>query len=832
MRRLGPAPLVPVALGLVAGIGLDATRHVPLAWVAVGLVGAAACLIVGRRWGPVRWAAVAMAAASLGAVRHDLAFRRVASDHLARFLTGGQPIATIEGTIVDEPLVYQRPGGHFARWLHGRMRTRIQIEADRIKTTAGGEPVSGRLQVYVKAPILTLRAGQRVRAVGRLFMPMPPSNPGEFDRAAMLQRRGVLVGLSCKYASAVEVLDEDADNRSASIRSRCRDAVRRSLYDHLPPVDEPASVLQAIVLGQRSGISEAINDAFVHTGTAHFLAVSGTHVGMLAVFVGGLAWIVGAGRRVTAVIVFLAVAGYVFVAEPRVPILRAGLLCTLGCIAVGLRRPTSPMNWLAAGAIVLLLWRPCDLFGAGFQLSFGVVLGILLLAPMFRSGLRRIVERIRGIPAELEDPWMQRPRWRRIRGSIGNALAWLLAVSVAAWLVGSMLTACHFQQFSPWGWLNSMLVWPLVMLVVIGGFTKLMLAAAWPQTTVVTGPIVGGVTQVMIGWVEVLSAMPGVSVTIRSPSVLAVGLYLGGLAALAMAWRSGWRACQLGAIALLPLAGIALWLAPPEAPDDHLDVWTLDVGSGQAIVVRMPGRRTWLIDAGTISGYDVGEATIVPALRSLGVGRIDTAVISHANFDHYSGILAVDDHMPIRRVLTNPRFVIDAEGQSAGRFLLAALERRGIPIETACAEQTMAITEGVTLDVLWPPAEVPAAWESNDTSLVVRLSWGGRTILIGGDIGDLPQQALAERADVQSDVLVMPHHGAVVRHTGAFIGAVDPSIVVRSDGGMHRRNASFVRAVVEGRRYLNTATDGAIHVRLGADGVVADAPFDRDGRCE
>ncbi len=809
---------------MVAGIALDAALAVPLRGAVAAAVLAGGVLLVGRRHWFARGLAVVVAGGALGAVLHENAFRRIPVNHIVRY-TADEPVLTIvTGTLAGEPVVYEREGGHFARWIRGRTRTRFVLDAEQIAGRRGPVDVTGLVRVTVKEPVLDLAAGQRVRLIGRLYRPISPQNPGQPDFALLSQRQGIRAGLSCKAASSITPLDADGWRRGAGIVHRLRRVLRLWLYEDLTAGEDAASVLDAIVLGQRGQVAREINEAFIRTGTAHFLSVSGTHVGMLAVFVWLLVRGVGMERPAGAIVVFVVVAGYVLVAEPRVPILRAGILCGLGCIAVGLRRRTSPLNWLAAGAVILLAWRPCDLFGAGFQLSFGIVLAILLLGPVVHAVFDGIRLRLRRVPPELDDPIAQWPTWRRTFERVVTTGIWLGAISITAWLVGSVLTAYHFQRFSPWGWLNSLLVWPFVMLIVTAGLAKVLLAMAWPQTTLVTGPLLGWASSGLVTCVNFLSRLPGVSIECRPPATWSLWLYFAGLLAIAICWRVHVRARWLVLLAAVPIVAVAAGRSRGMDRPDALEMWALAVGNGQVVLLRTPDAGDWVCDAGTLSGFDIGEVTAVPAFRHLGVQRIERAVVSHANFDHYGGLLAIDDHFPIGQVVMSPHFARRAYAGGAARYLLDQFARRKIPLRTVAADDRID-ENAISFEALWPPADLPETWSSNDRSLVVRIGCAGRSILICGDVEDEAQRALIERGGLRSDVLVLPHHGAVAKSTAPFLAAVDPQVIVRSGGTGRPTAESIIAQAIGQRAYFDTARDGAVVVRLGADGLRARAPF-------
>lgn len=817
---------MPVATGIIGGILLDHAWAVPWTCAAVLLVLGGGMLIAGWRVDVIRAGAVAMTSAAVGCVLHENAYRRIPANHVVRY-TGNEPVLIrLTGTVTAEPVVREIEGGHFARWIPGRTRTRLCVQADEVAGLDGPIVVCGLVQVNVHEPIFHLTAGDRVRIIGRLYRPLPPSNPGQYDWAAFLRRQGILAAMQCKYAAAVLRMNQDTPAATAGFVDRLRVRLRGLLHEQASGDEETASLLDALVLGQRSAVSREINQAFVRTGTVHFLSVSGTHVGVLALFVWWLLGVLGLSRPVSAMVVLAVVMTYVAVAEPCVPILRTGIVCALGCVAVGLRRPMSSANWLAAAVIVLLAWRPCDLFAADFQLSFGIVLSLFLLCPGVLRAFQHLFERWRRVPVELSDDALQQSAWRQYRDRFVRSLLVLASTSVTAWLVGSAITAYHFRQVSIWGWLNSLLVWPVAMLVVIGGFLKVLLATVWPATTVVTGPLLGWSTVLLTKSVLWLDKLPWVRLECPSPPGWCLTTYLGGLAAAAILWRLGMRMWWVATASLVPVVCVAVWWVHLFDRRDELTLWALSVGSGQAVLLQLPGGEDIVCDVGTRSGYDVGRSVVVPAFRSLGVRRVRQAVISHANFDHYGGLLDVADGFGLGTVFVSPQFVEHARQGGAGHFLLDELARRGVAVRHVCAGDRIELAAPVLMDVLWPPEQPTARWSPNDCSVVLRVRHAGRSILICGDIGSEPQRRLIERGDLRSDLLVLPHHGSVATTTADFIHAVDPSVVIRSGGRSPGENVSLT-SLLRGRGYYDTARNGAIEVTVRKDGLSVRTPFGR-----
>jgi competence protein ComEC len=152
----------------------------------------------------------------------------------------------------------------------------------------------------------------------------------------------------------------------------------------------------------------------------------------------------------------------------------------------------------------------------------------------------------------------------------------------------------------------------------------------------------------------------------------------------------------------------------------------------------------------------------------------------------------------------------------AAGLVLRELRAQNIPIRYLCAGRRLAGTGGVEVQVLWPPADERAApHPSNESSIVMRLRYGGRSILLCGDIEQRPQRWLIDHADLRSDVLVLPHHGSFKPWTAEFVRAVSPTYVLRSSGKRSEISEAGLNDLMRTYRYLNTADAGSILVRMG-----------------
>jgi competence protein ComEC len=265
-------------------------------------------------------------------------------------------------------------------------------------------------------------------------------------------------------------------------------------------------------------------------------------------------------------------------------------------------------------------------------------------------------------------------------------------------------------------------------------------------------------------------------------------------------------------------SGALLWVAPPARvlPEPPRVVF-LDVGQGDATLVQ--GRRaTLLVDAGRAvpDGPDLGRSVVVPALRALGVTRLDLVLATHADLDHRGGLPAVLEAFPVGE-LWLPRGTRDAPAFAP---LRAAARAHDVPLRERGRGDPSRRIGDLAIRPLWPDAAAGPS-SSNDRSLVVRIELEGRRLLLPGDIEAGAEAALlASGAELHADVLELPHHGSRSSSTPAFLAAVGASLAVASApcagrfGMPHAQVQQRVRAA--GARLWWTGRDGAVRVGLGA----------------
>jgi competence protein ComEC len=844
--RSAPHPLLWPTVAFMAGIWLAelVTPGRPVLIVAaLSTALAFGALVLGlaflRRGGDrARRRAVAMLilviATGAGILRHQAAVAKP-ENHVTHLL-GDEPLLTrLVGDVASTP--YATAGEHRNPFIpfDPPSRTQFVIAARELRTVSPPAPVCGRIRVTVDGEGLGLGLGDRVQLTGRLYRPSPPRNPGEFDWARWNYLQGVEAGMVVEGPEHVRRIAYEPGWLAQAVASA-------RLYAHLlllgPYGDEPPDaagrLLDTLVLGQRSAADRELNEAFLRAGGLHFLAVSGFNVAVLA---GATCWVMRGvlrrSARATALVTLAAVLSYALVAEPNAPIVRATVLGVLVALSGLTGRRAIIWNGLAAGALGVLAVSPLELFRPGFQLSFIQVMALIMLVPRVCS--RNLAAGRFDRPQREADTWGAFV-WMRLRRE-----AWgLAALCMVAWLVATPLVLFHYGRLAPWGILGTMLLTGPVVLITWLGVLTIAVQALYPPGAVLVGTTLQWLSNALLALVHWFAdhVRPGVIELANPPLALVLGTYALVVIALTVSGRvrpddlgddfRSTRAARRRAVAiwsgtlgLLALAWLG-WYAWPQRARTDYELHVLSVGSGNTVMMLTPTRGAVLFDVGTDRNVDAGELAS-RAARALGVRQLAGIAISHANFDHCSGLPSVLEKLPAGALFLSEHTAHGHDSTPAVEQTLKLPERREL-LQRVGAGDAVSLA-GMTVEVLWPPHEIgDAGWNANDLSLVLRVQAGARRILITGDIdGRAMRELLAADASgtirLASDVLVAPHHGSVVPESGAFYGAVKPQLVlVSSAEDRPKLTALLSRVLGTGARCISTARRRAVTVVIRPDG--------------
>ncbi|MCX7827220.1 MAG: ComEC family competence protein, partial [Verrucomicrobiae bacterium] len=374
-------PLVGVAIAFCAGIALGEWTGV--SWMARWLVfmtawGLAAAL-ARHRLGDVATYAAGLTG---GLLAHGLANRHPQPHHLLRLIGDRAQNVTARAMITQEPVrtFWRRPRGEVEREFFF-----ARVEA--VDRGEGWERAAGDVVVWLDQPPRDdqLRYGDRIEFDALLRRPMPPTNPGVFDYRLHLERHGLFHEARIHDAADVRLLGHEGGRVmewGMWLQRRFLESAGRGLERALAG-DEPVMVglLRAMLVGFRPGLTNELAEPFMRTGTLHVFAVSGLHVAVIAGILVGVLRFLRVPRRATALVALPLLLLYTIATGAPASAVRSFLMASVVILGWSLLRPTDLLNSIAAAAIAVLVWRPMQLFDAGFQLSFMVVICLALFVP-------------------------------------------------------------------------------------------------------------------------------------------------------------------------------------------------------------------------------------------------------------------------------------------------------------------------------------------------------------------------------------------------------------------------------------------------------------------
>jgi competence protein ComEC len=574
-------------------------------------------------------------------------------------------------------------------------------------------------------------------------------------------------------------------------RGRAEERLARLFPGHFP-------LAEALLLGRRERLDDAVKERFVRAGLVHLLAISGAHValfGVIFLLVGDAARLPRDRARLATIALTAAYLG--LIGSPG-SALRAGIMLSLTLVARLLQRPCATLPIVAAATIGLVILDPRSVLDPGVQRSFAGV-GALMLAS--RVPVHSLHRRLRHGPA--------------------RAVAEACVVSVVAFAVTAPITAYHFAAGSPVAIVANLPAVPLTSLALVATVAALaadMVFSPLARLLADGGAVALDAVDATARWA---AAVPYGYLHVARPEWALWGVVaLATLVAMRFAGRlsAGMRA---GVAAGVALSVVLAWPAPGVASADALEIHFVDVGQGDAIAIRSPAGRWVLIDAGPRArGFDAGQRRVLPFLSAHGARRLEALILTHPDADHIGGAPAVVRGVRVGRVV-EPGLAV---GRDLYLELLAETEKAGIPWARAERGRVLRL-DGVELRFLWPdPHLVDSAPEANYVSSVVQLRYGGFSALLTGDAPTEVERILVERdgAALSSPVLKAGHHGSATSTSTAFLDAVHPQLVVISVGARNRYGHPapevLARLRARGISIARTDREGTVSIRVGAAG--------------
>lgn len=666
--------------------------------------------------------------------------------------------------------------------------------------------------------------GRTVEVCGRASLPETRRNPGCFDYRLYLRSLGIRVVLT---ADSMKICDE----ARPGLYSRLEEALylyRKGFAGELERCSGPetAAMMEAVLFGDKSGLDEETMDVFTKNGTAHILAVSGLHIGILYAFLlkaFSLIPLLPAGStREWILFVFtgLFFFCYMILASFSPSVVRAVLMVLLHAFAKITGRRYDLNSAAFAVFTAVLMHNPYMLFNVGFEMSFLAVLSMCLVLPY----VRRVYDG-------------------------------LLLASLSVQLGLGPFILYHFHCLSL---LTVLINVPVIFLAGIIVPLGLCHSVVW-LCSVEAGAALARCLALLCDVLVKLNDMTAVdgvtTFIIASPGPALLMLYY--FCLLFFASEEGRlrliRACRKGSlravIAKASLTVILLAAAFGHIVDDGVskaDIVFVDVGQGDCMHLRDDGgvlgrERNYLIDGGGSERYFVGEKVLEPYLLMNGVAHVDGAFVTHLHTDHYRGVCELAKAGMVDRLYVyegnrlKEKQICEETGLLPEQITYLRKGQR-VTIGKAGFLQRLKGEPADTVEVLWPEKKTDAVYrqmiareeDENASSLILRVTVNGTRLLATGDLGEEGERQLLAYGDsgrgagadgpLHADILKVGHHGSRFGSSEEFLDAVSPSIAVIQVGenNMYGHPTAEVlqRLAARGIPIYRNDLQGAVGIKL------------------
>lgn len=685
----------------------------------------------------------------------------------------------------------EEKGEYAALWLD-----KVEI---REAESGSGEALRG---IVINLPVqefekLSVQEGDWLAFKGNLFRFDTASVPGQFDQESYNR--------SWKKDYRFWADEIEVEQKSPSLLKPYLRKLRELLcsqIDSLCYSEEDAGILKAVLLGDKGDMEDEIVRLYQKNGTSHVLTISGLHISLIGnavLFI--IAWAVGRGwvsYLVSCLVVFL----YVAMIQGGASAQRALVMFVVMLGARLSGRKYDMLSSMSLAALCILFQYPGQLFQAGFQLSFGAVLGLAWVVPE----VKKILRRGKG-------------------GRFANAV--IPAASLQMILFPA--TAWHFYEISPYGLFLNLLVIPLVPWLVLTSLAGLALGFLLPFA----GRIAMGSAHMILWFYKTLmewgEQLPG-AVLLTGKPPLAQLLAYGMLLLAGLFWMAGRsRRYQKSILALTAALILPLLFYHPSS---GLEAAFLDVGQGECLVMVLPDGTVVMVDGGSTSESRVGTYRIIPYLKAKRIGEVDYCIVTHPDEDHISGIREMMEAMEGRGggyggnvKLSN--LILSHTllgGDEAAEGLAGLAGEKQIPVYPLKAGMKLQAGE-VGILCIHPAAEFQDA-DRNQHSLTLELTWGDFAMMITGDGGEKAEERIVDYIKGTGGIKHY-HVWSVAHHGSATSTSQKLADQIRVDAAMiscgknnrygHPSQTVLDRLEEKGSRIYRTDQAGTIVVKVKFD---------------
>ncbi|MBX3008011.1 MAG: DNA internalization-related competence protein ComEC/Rec2 [Melioribacteraceae bacterium] len=677
----------------------------------------------------------------------------------------------------------------------------IFVDTDSVKHNNNSVNINTKLRCAIYDSTEALRSlysklgiGDKLKITGTIIRPRNIRNPGEFDYELYLNQIDVAGIINTFSSKEILLLDKASPNFKHFIFQ-----VRKSVDQLLESSHNKTthSLLRGLLLADRSLISYESRNEFISAGVIHVLAVSGLHVGFIAMIFVFLFSRFGFKAKMILTIFGLVVFTLICGAPPSV--VRASIMAIVIIIAKLTGRSTNLFNSLAIAALIIILINPNELFSPGFQLSFSAVLSIGIMYPILNKLFNA----------------------EAIRNRYYKYIIQFVAVSLSAQIGTLPFTIYYFEKVSLVALLANFFVIPLIGIILITAFITLFISIIFPFLTLFYASANEFLTFILFNIVHQSAVIKYSSFEVFNYSIYdGLVFYLSVVTLFFVLKKFVTTIPKIIAVILLfPVSILFSQIDNEKLLDDKkFNLVMLDVGQGDSFFIMFPDGKTALIDAGEKTEYfDIGEYILYPFFKRNNIKKIDYAFVSHLDTDHAGGFNYLVEKNFIDTIYLP---TIDSTN-SEDLYFNRRLKEYGVI--TRNYNKSRLNISGAELYILNDEySNRLAGTNSNRKSGLMKLVFGNYSFLFTGDTDKFMEGYYSRRYAefLNSTFLKVGHHGSKTSTSEIFLNLVNPQNALISCGveNKFKHPSKSIIDLLEGENISIFRTDKSGAVIFTTDG--------------
>ncbi len=639
-------------------------------------------------------------------------------------------------------------------------KTKYTVELTKIWDGKYYKNTNGRVLVNRYIEDNNFRYGQEVYIKGRLLKPRGSKNPGEFNYAGYLRNKGIFAIINLGSKSEIRFANKKNGNWFR------REIVEKIKFDFINRISKNFSgqekeILKGLLLGEREGIDPDLKEQFAKSGIFHILAVSGLHVGFVIFLLGFFVSLLRFPKLFKIILVILGIVFYASLTGSRPPVVRASLIYGIVLLGFFAERRIEPLNSIGTAGLILLLFRPDDLFSASFQLSFAAVSGIIFITSAFEDFIGNAFKYL--------------PKSFLIR-IFKKYIIIPLIISFGVILFISPFSGYYFSRLSFIAVILNLIVIPTTGVIVGLGFYSLIVGYFIPNICEPFNIVLHYLLKLLIFIADYSNKLIYSYMDVSRETVILIVIFC-------IFFYLGYKSIAEGKkrrllIYLLLLANILILDRILFHRIGEMRIIFFDVGQGDSALITFPDNKKMLIDGGDKRlSFDAGEYNIAPYLKRNGIKFIDWVVITHPESDHIGGIPFIIKNFKIGSVLE----MGVKEDSEIYKELENEINAKNIPRKQIFSGMRVNDSELYRIYILHPTKEFISEIyrNTNNFSIVIKIVYGESEFLFTGDIESFVEEMLMRYNDfLQSDVLKVSHHGSKTSTSSDFLSKVKPKYAV------------------------------------------------------